>query len=429
MLVPVKTGPGGAFRIEARSGASGALLWSLDSDYVLPPYNWVPSFSPTLTRSNVLFVPAAGGTVLRRRSPDLATGKVDRLAFYGAAAYEAQPATFDGTVQITTPITADARGNLFFGFRAAPGAPLGLQSGIARMTPSGKGTWTTAAAAGADPALRRVPYGAAPALSADGKVLYVALTRADANGFGAGVLAALDSRTLSPIAHVAVKDVLLPASDASLADDGTASPTVGPDGDVYFGVLEAVLGQHHARGWMLHFDAGLTQTKLPGAFGWDDTASIVPAAAVPGYAGPSSYLILTKYNDYVEGGGDGVNRMAILDPNASMTDPIGGATVMKEVLTIAGPTPDAEFVAAGHPLAVREWCVNTAVVDPATRSVLANNEDGVLYRWDLATNTLADRVVLTSGIGEAYTPTIVGPDGAVYAINNATLFAVDDATP
>ena len=132
---------------------------------------------------------------------------------------------------------------------------------------------------------------------------------------------------------------------------------------------------------------------------------------------------MTKYNNYAGVGGDGVNRIAILDPHDSMTDPISGASVMKEILTIAGPTPDGEFL-PGHPNAVREWCINTAAVDPFTKSVLVNNEDGKLYRWDLTSNTLSQTVTLTAGIGEAYTPTLIGVDGIVYAINNATLFAV-----
>jgi hypothetical protein len=73
---------------------------------------------------------------------------------------------------------------------------------------------------------------------------------------------------------------------------------------------------------------------------------------------------------------------------------------------------------------VREWCINTAAVDPATDSILANSEDGTLYRWDLATNSFTQSVNLTNPTGEAYTPTVIGVDGTVYAINNATLFAV-----
>ena len=111
--------------------------------------------------------------------------------------------------------------------------------------------------------------------------------------------------------------------------------------------------------------------------------------------------------------------MAILDPNVSFTEPVSGLTLMKEILTVMGPTPDP-----GCGGGVKEWCINTAAVDPATKSALVNNEDGKLYRWSFVTNTLTETVTLTSGLGEAYTPTLVGPDGVVYAINNAILFAV-----
>jgi hypothetical protein len=92
---------------------------------------------------------------------------------------------------------------------------------------------------------------------------------------------------------------------------------------------------------------------------------------------------------------------------------------MREVMTILGPTLDA-----GSATARREWCINTMAADPQTKSILANNEDGVLYRWDLTNNTLSQNIRITSGLGQAYTPTLVGADGAVYAISNATLFAI-----
>jgi hypothetical protein len=48
---------------------------------------------------------------------------------------------------------------------------------------------------------------------------------------------------------------------------------------------------------------------------------------VPGYAGTSTYLLMTKYNNYAGiNSGNGQNKIAILDPNATMTDPVTGAT-------------------------------------------------------------------------------------------------------
>lgn len=134
---------------------------------------------------------------------------------------------------------------------------------------------------------------------------------------------------------------------------------------------------------------------------------------------------MTKYNNYAFVNlGDGLNRLAIVDPNDTEADLVyPGTPVMKEVLTVLGPTPDPNATPF-FPGAVREWCINTAAVDPQTKSVLVNSEDGKLYRWNLITNKLTQSITLSPGIGEAYTPTIIGSDGTVYAINQAVLDAV-----
>ena len=428
IIIPVKVGATDGFRVEGRNATSGALKWAQSTDYTLPAHNWVPSFSAALTPKNRLYFLGAGGTVYYRDNPDATNGSTTgQIAFYGLANYNSDPATYQNNVRINTPIAADRYGNIFFGFYVTGPTPLNLQSGIARISYDGIGSWVAASTlAGGDSRIVKVVHNCAPALGNGHKILYVAVSTADpahnANS-GVGYLVSLDSRTLAPISRVRLKDAKNPGNDALLFDDGTASPTVGPDGDVYFGVLENPLFSNHLRGWLLHFDSTLTQSKEFGAFGWDDTASIVPAAMVPSYHGSSPYLLMTKYNNYVEGGGDGVNKVAILDPRDHMTDPISGARVMKEILAIAGPTPDEQF-RPDHPNAVKEWCINTAAVDPTTKSVLVNNEDGRMYRWDLISNSLTETVTLTSGIGEAYTPTLVGMDGTAFAINNATLFAI-----
>ena len=186
-------------------------------------------------------------------------------------------------------------------------------------------------------------------------------------------------------------------------------------------MLEAQFPTHNARGWLLQFDALLNPAGVPGSFGWDVSPSVIPASMVPSYAGPSTYLLAQKYNNYLGvGTGDGLNRLAVLDPRASQVDPIvSGVQVMREVMTILGPTLDA-----GTTTGRREWCINTMATDPARNSILANNEDGKLYRWDLTTNTLSQNISLNAGLGQAYTPTLVGADGGVFAISNATLYAI-----
>lgn len=413
VIVPVKTGAN-SFRVEAHNGATGKRLWMHKTGYQAPGTGFTPGMGPTISGTRLL-IPDIAGRVMVRQNPDQAQGAVSRLTFYGAKNFRANPAAYEQNVQIDTPLTTDASGNLYFGFLVLGPTPINLHSGLARIAPNGTGTWLSAAALSGDPAMIEVSVSSAPALSADGSLLYVTV---DDGEFG--YLLAVNSTTLALVSRVRLKD---PSSglDALVCNCSSAAPTVGPDGDVYFGVLENPFPNHNDRGWLLHFSGDLSKTKIPGSFGWDDTASIVDASLVPSYQGTSKYLLMTKYNNYGGvGTGDGHNRIAILDPNATENDPVIPTTkVMKEVITILGVTPDPSF-----PGGVKEWCINAAAVDPFTKSVLANSEDGKLYRWDLTTNTLSEVITLSSGIGEAYTPTVIGADGTAYAINFAVLNAI-----
>ncbi|MGH7742635.1 MAG: hypothetical protein ACRENS_11515, partial [Candidatus Eiseniibacteriota bacterium] len=424
VLVPVKTTATGNFRVEARRGSDGSLMWQLDSDYILPASSWTPVFGPAITAAGRLYMPAEGGTLIYTDAVDNAAAHTGtRIAFYGTASYTANPSAYVADVKICTPLTTDASGNVFFGYRASGVNPLGLTDGIARIAPDGTVSYVTASAATTGDALS-MALNAAPVLSNDGQKVYVSINL-DPNYAGA-YLVSLNSTTLATLARVRLIDAQS-GYDASVYDVSSASPIVGPDGHVFYGVFEYPYISD--RGWALQYDADLNVVGFPGGFGWDTTPSIVPASMVPSYAGTSSYLLMCKYNNYAGAGpgGDGVNQIAILDPNDSRVDPNTLATIMKEVLIIAGVTPDLAQRPT-YPDAVREWCINSAVVDPATHSVLANSEDGRLYRWDLTTNSFTESVTLTSGIGEAYTPTMIAADGRVYAINNATLFAVGAPT-
>ena len=175
IIVPVKTGATGGFQVEGRRGSDGGLLWTHVSDYALPPHDWTPSFAPALGR-NKLWIPGVGGTLETRTRVDATTNaRLDRIAFYGDDDYAANPAAYASTVFINTPLTVDKRGNVFFGFQVTGANPSSLQGGIARVSNRGVGTWVTAAAASGDPSMTKVPHGSAPAVTRDGKTVYVAV--------------------------------------------------------------------------------------------------------------------------------------------------------------------------------------------------------------------------------------------------------------
>jgi hypothetical protein len=299
------------------------------------------------------------------------------------------------------------------------------QSGFARIDPSGNATYVLAGTAANDAAIARDSHNSAPALSNDEATLYV-IVKSDGTDYYAYLLG-LDAITLARKYGVFLKDPRnAGVNNAGIPDNSTASATVAPDNDVYLGVLGNPY--NGSRGFLLRFSGDLAVEKTPGGFGWDYTAAIVPKEMAPSCAGSSPYLVFAKYNNYANVGmdsGDGVNRIALLDPNATEVDSqtsSNGMLVMREVLTVAGPTPDAENPSL--PDAVREWCINTAAVNPRTNSIFTPSEDGHIYRWNLATNSLSQVVALTAGIGEPYVPTVIGPGGIVYTMNGGTLFAL-----
>lgn len=424
VITAVKQNLDDGFAIRAFKGANGASLWSETTDYSLPSSGWIPSNNPTLvyTRGTqadpyVAYAMGGGRVAFRSAISSVATPVVH--AFYGDSLYQSDSTTFKNNVKICTPLTAGPDGSVYFGFVVYGGNAANVSSGLAKIDKNGNGSWVSAATLSNESSVNQIKQNCAPAINSQGTALYITCYT---GSFGRGTLVRVNPTNLQPLSRAKLKDPRN-NNDAAVDGEGTASPLIGPDGDVYMGVLENPFGSNHLRGMLLHFSSDLAYTKVSGAFGWDDTPTVVPSTMVGGYHGTSTYLLMCKYNNYVSGGGDGINRVAVVDPNDIALDPIAGIPTMKVIASVASPTPDDEFVDT-HPNAVREWCVNSAAVDVQKKSILVSCEDGILYRWNLATNTLSESIRLTAGIGEAYTPTAIGPDGRVYAIANARLYAV-----
>lgn len=163
VVIPVKTGASDGFRIDARDGATGALKWTLPTDYSLPAHYWVPHYSMALTPKNRVYFAGAGGTVYFRDAPDTASpppGSTGQLAFYGMSDYTGSPSTFDANVKINTAITSDRYGNIYFGFLVSGTVTLPgnvpLLSGIARIAEDGSGTWIAARDVAADSSITKL---------------------------------------------------------------------------------------------------------------------------------------------------------------------------------------------------------------------------------------------------------------------------------
>jgi hypothetical protein len=400
---------GSNYTVQAREGATGRLKYTLTNDFVPFPVTWGMTYGPVLTPGPSgmrLYYPGGGGTVyyVDNADSDTPSSPVQLCFYMPLADYATNPAAFRSTVYINTPLVADTNSAIFFSFYTSGTAPPPLASnngGFVRIAPDDSATYIFARAATGDSLAYRTAANCAPALNNDGTTLYAVTT---GSSMYYSYLVGLDAMTLTN----KYKSRLLtsPSESAGPIDSATASPSVGPDGDVYLGVA----GDGYLYQVTLHFSADLATRKLPSAFGWDYTPAFVPTNMVKDYRGPSSYLLFSKYNDYSSHD----YRIALLDPNASESG--YKTSAMREVRVMRGPTTG------------KEWCLNTPAVNIPNASVFAPSEDGHLYCWNLLSNSLSESISLTLGYGEPYVPTVVGPDGAVYTINGSKLFALDSLT-
>src|SRR6202008_3937987 len=117
VLVPIKIA-GNAFRVDAFNGTNGQSKYSVSTDYILPNFSWIPTYNPTVVGNRMYFA-GAGGTIFHIDNIDSnpPSAPVREVFYTSLANYNANAAAFNSTIFVNTPITSDAGGNIFFGFR------------------------------------------------------------------------------------------------------------------------------------------------------------------------------------------------------------------------------------------------------------------------------------------------------------------------
>ena len=206
-------------------------------------------------------------------------------------------------------------------------------------------------------------------------------------------------------------------------DDATSSPTIAPDGSIFFGALTVY---NYEQGNLMHFSS---QGGFLGAFGfgWDTTPAI--------YTHDGTYSVITKNNHYSVGSYCGVEAFCPSDRTSSnpsspeayfitqLSPSLAIEWSFQNTNTLSCKRDDQGNITctSDHPHGF-EWCVNAAVVD-INGVVYANSEDGNLYAINPG-GSLKQRIFQQSALGAAYTPASLGSDGKIYSQNSGRLFVV-----
>jgi hypothetical protein len=218
-----------------------------------------------------------------------------------------------------------------------------------------------------------------------------------------------------------------------VVDDGSSTPTVAPDGSIFFG---AITFYNYEQGHLMHFDSHGNFLNAFN-FGWDSTVAIFPHGG--------TYSVVIKNNHYNVGsycastGAGGSFNCGFTNgqPDRTGTNPSSPeaffVTQLSPNLTVEWSfqnmntqsctrNPDGGLTCASdHPHSF-EWCVNAPVID-SNGVVYANSEDGNLYAIQQG-GTLQQKIFQQLAVGAAYTPASLGGDGKIYSQNAGHLFVV-----
>jgi len=143
------------------------------------------------------------------------------------------------------------------------------------------------------------------------------------------------------------------------------------------------------------------------------------ASMVPSYQGASSYLIFSNTTTTRLCDGDGINKIALLDPRHSDRPPPSGMVWWRcaKCSTVIAPTPD-ENRFDRVPLCRCASGASTPRPSIRPRTVFSRRRGRHIYRWNSPTNSLSKPVTLTEGFGEL-TCLHHWPGGVVYTAQPA----------
>jgi len=466
-------------------GANLVQVWSFASDWKAPGnYSdfWQPVFHSVLA-NGALYVPGAGGTIFRvNKSTGAQIVRINPFTTIDSNTYTAGPISADssGNLYYNVIKLQPGGGSSFYAkdsvdswlVRVAPDNSTTRVS-YSVLTPGTPGPndpceisfaqnlapWPpnpTSVAPTTRCGPMRVALNIAPAIAPDGTIYTVARSHGALSNRSAYLVAVNPNLSLKWIASlnnrfndgcgvpISSGGVLPPngqlggcrvganlgvdpgvnhAGGGRVLDDSSASPTVAPDGSVFYGAYSRY---NYAQGHLMHFSS--TGAYL-GAyrFGWDLTAGLVTHGG--------TYSVVIKDNQYGEIGSY-CNVESVCPSDRTIANSNGYPesyfiTQLNHNLNVewrfqntntfsCSRQPDGSVTCVSdHPNGF-EWCVNAMVID-ANGVVYSNSEDGNLFALN-SDGTLKQKIFQQLALGAAYTPASIGLDGKIYSQNAGHLF-------